>query len=90
MSGLWIGLIVTVVVLGGLAFWLVQSGRLAEGREFLKETRSEMKKVSFPSRDEVVGTTVIVIVTSFIFAVFLWPADVVIVRGYDWIIRVTS
>ncbi len=90
MSPLLIGLLITVAVLGGLAYWLVQSGRWTQGREFVAETRSEMKKVSFPGRDEVSSTTIIVIVTSFIFAVFLWAADFVILHAYDWIIRVTS
>jgi len=37
-----------------------------------------MKKVSFPSRREVTQTTIVVIVTSVIFAFFLFGADVVI------------
>jgi preprotein translocase subunit SecE len=90
MSPLLIGLLITVAVLGGLGYWLVQSGRWAQSKEFVGETRSEMKKVSFPTRDEVTSTTIIVIVTSIIFAVFLWLADLVILHGYDWIIRVTS
>jgi len=85
-----IGLLVVVVALGALGYWLFQSGRWAEGKDFVSETRSEMKKVSYPTRDEVVSTTIVVIVTSFIFAVFLWLADLAIVRGYDWVIRVTS
>jgi len=47
---------------------------------FLSEVKAEMKKVSFPSRDEVVGTTIVVLVTSVIFAVYLWLADQVIGR----------
>jgi len=47
---------------------------------FLSEVRAEMKKVSFPSREEVIGTTVVVLVTSFIFAFYLWLADIVIVQ----------
>ena len=31
---------------------------------FLGEVKAEMKKVSFPTRDEVVGTTIVVLVTS--------------------------
>jgi preprotein translocase subunit SecE len=58
--------------------------------EFLGEVRSEMRKVSFPTRDEVVGTTVVVIVTSAIFAVYLWVADYVIQKGYIGIIQVFS
>ena len=47
---------------------------------FLREVKSEMAKVSFPSRDEVVGTTIVVVVTSFVFAFYLWLADLVIVQ----------
>ena len=47
---------------------------------FFREVKSEMAKVSFPSRDEVVGTTIVVLVTSFVFAFYLWLADLVIVQ----------
>jgi preprotein translocase subunit SecE len=47
---------------------------------FFREVKSEMSKVSFPSRDEVVGTTVVVLVASFVFAIYLWVADLVIVQ----------
>ena len=52
-------------------------------RTFFSEVRSEMQKVSFPSRDEVVGTTVVVVITSLIFALYLWLADVVIIQAYE-------
>src|SRR5438067_3312246 len=41
-------------------------------REFFRDTNSEMKKVTWPSRPEVVGTTVVVIVSTLVFAIFLW------------------
>ncbi|MYB20246.1 MAG: preprotein translocase subunit SecE [Holophagales bacterium] len=50
---------------------------------FLGEVRTEMKKVTFPSREEVVGTTGVVLITSVIFAIFLWVADIVILRLYN-------
>jgi preprotein translocase subunit SecE len=59
-------------------------------REFLSEVRTEMKKVTFPSRDEVVGTTIVVVVTSFIFATFLWISDLVIQWLYLGVIEVFS
>jgi len=59
-------------------------------KEFLSETRTEMRKVSFPSRDEVVGTTVIVLITSVIFAAFLFAADRLIIWGYQGIVRMFS
>ena len=49
-----------------------------------------MRKVSFPTRDEVVGTTIVVIVTSVIFAIYLWIADLLIQQGYVGLIKVLS
>ncbi len=54
---------------------------------FLGEVRTEMKKVTFPSREEVVGTTVVVLITSVIFAIFLWIADLVIQRLYQSLVQ---
>ena len=49
---------------------------------------SELKKVTFPPRDEVISTTIVVIITSVIFAFYLWLADIVIIKLYEGIIRV--
>ena len=58
--------------------------------EFIPEVIAEMKKVTFPSRDEVMGTTVVVIITSFIFALFLGAADFVIQGVFRRIFDMTS
>jgi preprotein translocase subunit SecE len=55
--------------------------------DFLAETRSELKKVTFPSRDEVMVTTIVVVVTSFIFAFYLWVSDIVILKIYEGVFR---
>ncbi len=60
---------------------------ISKSRTFLAETRSELKKVTFPSRDEVVGTTIVVLIASVIFALFLWAADQVIIQVYTQITR---
>jgi preprotein translocase subunit SecE len=57
-------------------------------RTFLSETRSELKKVTFPSRDEVVATTIVVLIASVIFAFYLWASDIVILKVYEGIYRV--
>ena len=54
---------------------------------FFSEVRSEVKKSSFPGRDEVVGTTVVVLITCVVFAIFLWLTDVAIIKGYEGIIK---
>ncbi|MFL6289531.1 MAG: preprotein translocase subunit SecE [Thermoanaerobaculia bacterium] len=56
-------------------------------KEFLSEVRTEMRKVSFPARDEVVSTTIVVIVTSVVVAAFLFVADRLIIWGYQGIVR---
>ena len=63
------------------------NGWIKQAKDFLAETRLEMRKVSFPSRDEVVATTVVVLVTSTVFAVYLWLSDIVIQRGYIAIVK---
>jgi preprotein translocase subunit SecE len=63
------------------------NGWIKQTKDFLAETRLEMRKVSFPSRDEVVATTVVVLVTSTVFAIYLWIADIVIQRGYIAIVK---
>src|SRR5262249_22096324 len=67
-----------VAALAGLGYWVYSAGHWGRGLTFVGETKVEMKKVSFPSRDEVVATTIVVIVVSFIFAIYLWVADVLI------------
>ncbi len=46
--------------------------------KFLQEVRQEMAKVSWPSRDELKGTTIIVIVLTIILSVFIWLTDKVL------------
>ena len=41
-------------------------------RNFLTEVRNEMRRVTWPSRKEVYATTVVVILTSAFFGVYLW------------------
>ncbi len=64
--------------------------KISQFRTFLSEVRSEIKKVTFPSREEVVATTAVVLVTSFVFAFFLFAADFVIARGYEFIVKVVT
>jgi preprotein translocase subunit SecE len=57
-------------------------------KEFLREVRSEWNKVSFPTRQEVVGTTVVVVIASFIMSIYLFFADQLILRAYQFIVRI--
>ena len=54
--------------------------------EFLTEVRNEMKRVTWPSQREVYATTIIVILTSVFFGVYLFGVDLLIGRGVEWIL----
>ncbi len=45
-------------------------------RTFLTEVRNELKRVTWPSRKEVYATTVVVILVSIFFGVYLWVVDI--------------
>ena len=47
-------------------------------KNFFREVKIELKKVVFPSRDEVVGSTKIVVVLTIIIAVFLYSIDLIL------------
>lgn len=44
-------------------------------REFIRETQQELKKVSWPTREELLGSTWVVIVTTFLLAAFIGVID---------------
>ena len=52
-------------------------------RQFTKESWSELKKVSWPSRIQVRNLTVLVFVISFVVGLFITVVD----SGYDFVIR---
>ena len=54
-------------------------------REGLEDTVSEMKKVTWPNRQEVIGTTVVVLVATIVFAVYLWGCDQLFFYGTQWL-----
>jgi preprotein translocase subunit SecE len=63
---------------------------IAKPREWITATRdgwnnviAEMKKVTWPNRSEVVGTTVVVIVATVVFAVYLWGCDLIFFKLID-------
>jgi preprotein translocase subunit SecE len=55
-------------------------------QEFFRDTAGEMKKVSWPSKNEVVGTTAVVIVATIVFAIFLWGCDVVFYKAVNFLL----
>jgi len=52
----------------------------ANTREFLTDVSSELKKISYPTRGETIGSTTVVIVLVVIVSVFLALTDLLLVR----------
>jgi preprotein translocase subunit SecE len=52
-----------------------------KSKQFYLDVRSEMKKVSWPGRQEVVGTTIVVVVAVFFFGVYLGLVDFLLQHG---------
>ena len=59
-------------------------------KTFLGEVVVETKKVTWPAREEVVATTVVVIAASFVFGIFLYVCDLAFFRLVDWVIKLLS
>jgi len=58
---------------------------IEKARRFFTEVSVELKRTTWPSRLEVRGTTMVVIVTVFVFAIFLFAVDWVLSRGVNGI-----
>ena len=54
-------------------------------RTFLSEVRNEMKRVTWPSRREVYATTVVVILVSVFFGLYLWVIDMALSSAVHWL-----
>lgn len=63
-----------LVGIGLFMLWLVNRPKTAD---FMIATEGEMKKVSWSSKKEVIGSTKVVIVTTFLLAAILFLVDIV-------------
>jgi preprotein translocase subunit SecE len=62
------------------------AGWFGRARRFLTEVRSELGRVTWPSRREVWATTVVVILVSMLFGVYLYLVDVGLSKFVGWLI----
>ena len=57
---------------------------------FYGDVKTELKKVTWPSKKEVYGTTLIVIVTVFFFGLYLFLVDILLRNGVEQIFHLFS
>jgi preprotein translocase subunit SecE len=60
---------------------------VARVREFTQEVLAEFRKVTWPSRQELVNSTVVVVVVTVVLAFFLGGVDIVLARVVERILR---
>ncbi len=76
--------LLTGLVVAGLVFFKTPQGkRLAI---FTKETKIELRKVVWPTRDETVKTTGMIMVAVVIVAIFLWIVD----AFFSWMVQLLT
>ena len=63
------------------------SGTVGNAQEFLHDVRVEMKQVTWPSREDVVSTTWVVIATVAFFGVFLAVIDKFVQMGVTYVFK---
>ena len=63
------------------------AGSLEGTREFLHDVRVEMKQVTWPSREDVISTTTVVIATVAFFGVFLAIVEKLAQLGLDRLLK---
>jgi preprotein translocase subunit SecE len=65
--------------------WLPR--KFAELKAFFSEVRSELKKVTWPGREEVYSTTLVVVATTVFFGFYLWGLDLVFSRILSQVLK---
>jgi preprotein translocase subunit SecE len=63
------------------------TGWWGRSRRFLSEVRNETARVTWPTRKEVYATTIVVILTSILFGLYLWLVDLGLTQVIGWIYR---
>jgi len=68
---------------------LLESLKVSRINQFFGDVKMEMRKVSWPGRKEVYGTTIVVLCAVFFFGIYLGLVDTVLQYGvqglYGWL-----
>ena len=60
---------------------------LRRAQEFVREVIAEFRKVTWPSRQELINSTVVVIAVTMVVALFLGSVDIVLAKIVEAILR---
>jgi preprotein translocase subunit SecE len=69
-----------VVIVGGVFAYLWRKGMLTKITAYVAETKEELRKCTWPSWQELKGSTVVVMITILLLGLFTVMSDFVILR----------
>ena len=64
-----------------------EQGWFGRARRFVTEVRAELGRVTWPTRREVWATTIVVILVSALFGIYLYAVDITLSSLVAWIYR---
>jgi preprotein translocase subunit SecE len=73
-----VGLIITIVIVGVVFGFLWSQGYLVKIRNYVAETQEELRKCTWPTWDELKGSTLLVMVTMALLGLFTISVDFVL------------
>jgi preprotein translocase subunit SecE len=79
----WIG--IWAVVVGAAFVWLWRAGQLIRLRDYIQATKEELRKCSWPTWDELKGSTVVVAISILLLGGFTVLVDFVASVVVNWI-----
>ncbi len=85
MSSDYIKLLVWVVIIAGFFAYFWWRGDIVRLRNYVLETREELKKCTWPSLAELKGSTVVVLISVLILGLFTVVVDYVLLNAVNWI-----
>jgi len=80
MSSDTIWIVVWVVVVGGVFAWLWRGGQLARLTAYVQATREELRKCTWPTWEELKGSTIVVFISIFLLGGFTVVVDQIFFR----------
>lgn len=78
MKNFYIQLLVWVVVVGVVFGVLWRTGQLLRLANYIQETKEELKKCTWPSRDELKGSTFVVLLSIIMLGLFTVGIDLIL------------
>jgi preprotein translocase subunit SecE len=76
----YVWIIAWVVIVGGAFAWLWRAGHLMRLAAYVRQTREELRKCTWPSWEELKGSTVVVTISIVILGVFTVAIDQIFFR----------